>query len=397
MVSIENGCRALTVWRQPLRGLIVLLVTIVLAGVHAPQASGQSSEGERESVTLEGSHTDIQFLAARTVLIKAKVADDVFAAGRDVTFESATVKNAVVAGYDVEFRSGNATDMIAAAANLKISGAIEDDLVAAARSMRITSQGTIGGDARLAAETIDLEGRISGSVRAAARRITISGEIAGKADLLAERIVIAPGANIAGDLIYRSGAKPEIAEGATIGGEIRRVEVDMPDPRSFARAIVGIGLLIVFSWALAMLLLIAVVQLVFPNFISDAAGDLQDHPWSNLGFGVAIHLLAVVLGGLFFASIVGIPIGAALTMATAVVWLLGLVTVSACIGLFVRGRLRRPVDIRPLGRIGWAIAGAIILGLIALVPFVGVVVVGLAVAAGFGAAAAELWGRLRTT
>jgi len=31
------------------------------------------------------------------------------------------------------------------------------------------------------------------------------------------------------------------------------------------------------------------------------------------------------------------------------------------------------------------------------VPFVGVVVVGLAVAAGFGAAAAELWGRLRTT
>jgi cytoskeletal protein CcmA (bactofilin family) len=377
-------------------GFIIFTICVLLAGVLAPFASAQSPEVEREKITLEGSHADMQFLAGRTVQIRAVVADDVFAAGRDVTFENAMVRNTVVAGYDVEQLGGTAADMIAAALNLKIAGTVEDDLVAAARSMRISSEARIGGDVRLASETIEMEGHIGGSMRAAARRITISGEIAGKADLLAERIVIAAGANIAGDLIYRSERKPEIADGATISGEIRRVEVDIPDPRAFAGAILGIGLLIALSWILAILVLIAVVQLAFPNVTSEAAGQLRARPWSNLGRGVAIHLLAAVLAGLLFGSIVGIPIGAALVMAAAVIWLLGLVTVSACVGLYVRGWLRGSVDIRPAGRIGWALAGAVILLLVALVPFVGVVVAGLAVAAGFGAAAAELWKRLRT-
>lgn len=396
MAFMQNTRGALAARCPSLQGLIVLAVGILLAGVLAPFASAQSPEFEREEVTLEGSHADMQFLAGRTVRIRAKVADDVFAAGRDVTFEDATVINAVVAGYDVEQRGGTVADMIAVAANLKIAGSIEDDLAAAARSMRISSEAKIGGDARLAGETIDMEGRIGGSMRAAARRITISGEIAGKVDLLAERIVIAAGANIAGDLIYRSKTEPEIADGVTISGEVRRVEIDIPDPRAFAWAILGIGLLIALSWTLAILVLIAVVQLAFPNVISEAAAQLQARPWSNLGRGIAIHLLAAVFAGLLFGSIVGIPIGAALAMAAAVIWLLGLVTVSACVGLYVRGWLRGGVDIRTTGRIGWALAGAVILGLVALVPFVGVVVAGLVVAAGFGAAAAELWKRLRT-
>jgi cytoskeletal protein CcmA (bactofilin family) len=396
MACIRNARVALAACRARLQRLLILVVCILPAGVLAPHAWGQSAETGREKVTLEGSQTDMQFLAGRSVQVRAKVADDVFATGRDVTFENATVKNAVIAGYDVEQRGGTAADMIAAAANLKVAGSIEDDLVAVARSLRISSGGTVGGDARLAAETIDMEGHIGGSMRAAARRVTISGEIVGKADLLAERIVIAAGADIAGDLIYRSKAEPEIADGATIRGEIRRVEIDMPDLRALARAILGIGLLILLSWAIAMLVLIAIIQLAFPEFISEAAGQLQAHPWSNLGRGVVVYLVVAVLAGVLFASIVGVPIGGALLMAMAVMWLLGLVTVSCCIGLFIRRTLRGAGDIRTAGRIGWALAGAIILGLVALVPFVGVLVSGLAVASGLGAAAAEVWSRLRT-
>ena len=395
MAAVQIARGGATNWSIILNGLIVLLLALGFTGMHVPRALAQPSEAAREDVTLDGSHSDIQFLAGRNVRIKAKVADDVFAAGRDVTFENATVENAVTAGYDVELRGGTATDMIAAAANLRIAGAIEDDLVAAARSMRISSQGSVGGDARLAGETIDVDGRIGGSVRAAARRVTITGEIGGKADLLAHRIVIASGATIAGDLIYRSDAKPEIAEGATIRGEIRQVDMKVPDVRSVGRAILGIGLLILVSWALAAFVLIAIIQLALPTMISDAAERLQAHPWSNLGRGIVIHVLAVAVAGLLFSSIVGIPIAAAVAMATAVLWLAGLVTVSACIGFDIRNRFRGSGDIRALGRLAWTLAGALILGVIVFVPFLGVVVVGLAVAAGIGAAAAELWNRLQ--
>ena len=374
----------------------VLGLSILLSGILVPHAFAESEIFERENVTLKGSHSDMQFLAGQSVRISANVADDVFAAGRDVTFDSATVKNAIVAGYDVELRNGNVADMITAAANVKIAGTIEDDLVAAARSIRVSSVGTIGGDARLAAETIDMEGRIGGNMRAAAARITISGKISGKADFLAERIVIASGAVIAGDLIYRSEEEPEIAEGATIGGKIRRIEIDKSDLGTIGFSILGIGLFITLSWAVALLLLIIIVQLAFPGFMTVAAGQLQANLWSNLGRGIAGLLLASALAGLFSASILGIPLGIAMFLVIAIVWLLGLVTVSNCIGLLIRRGWRGSVDIRLVGRVGWGIAGAVVLGIIAFIPFVGGIVASLAIAAGFGAAAAELWKRLRT-
>ncbi|MGI9488081.1 MAG: hypothetical protein ACR2RF_19800 [Geminicoccaceae bacterium] len=296
--------------------------------------------------------------------------------------------------YDVELRGGTVADMITAAATISIAGIIEDDLVAAARSMRIASDGAIGGDARLAAETIDMEGRIGGSLRAAASRITVVGEIGGKADFLAERIVIGPGAKIAGDLIYRSEAEPEIADGATIEGEIRRVESDMPDLTSVGFTMLRVGLLIALSWAIAILLLVAVIQLAFPSLVADATVQLRAHPWSNLGRGIAVMLLASILSGLLFASVFDAPLGAALAVTIAILVLLGLVAASYCIGLFI-GR-RSVGDVQPAGRIGWAIAGAVILGIVALIPFIGGLVAALAIAAGFGAASSELWKRLRT-
>lgn len=396
MAFIRPSCGAMEAGSVSRRCSAILAIGILLIGVPAFHASAQTNDAVREKVTLEGTHADMQFLAGRTVHVRATVTDDVFAAGRDVTFEDATVANAIVAGYDVEQRGGSAADMIAAAANFRLSGTIKDDLVAAARSMRISSDGNIGGDARLAAETIDVEGRIGGSMRAAARRISISGAIDGKVDLLAERIVIAAGARISGDLIYRSRNEPEIADGAKIGGEVRRVEVDVPDTPAFAGAVLGIGFLIALFWILAVLVIVAVFQVAFSNFTSASTERLEAHPWSNLGRGVAVHILAVVLAGLLFGSVIGIPIGAALVFSVACIWLMGLVTISAWIGLFVRRKLRRPFDIQPIGRVGWTLIGTVILGLVTLVPFLGAVVVGLAIAAGFGAAAAELWTRFRS-
>ena len=382
--------------RSLLKGLVALVLVMFLSCIPVPQTSAEPERFERENVTLEGSHSDMQFLTGRSVRISANVADDVFAAGRDVTFDSATVKNAVVAGYDVELRGGNVSDMITAAANVKIAGTIEDDLVAAARSIRITSNGTIGGDARFAAETIDMEGRIGGNMRAAAARITITGKISGKADLLAERIVIASGASIAGDLIYRSDTEPEIAEGATIGGKVRRIEIDKSNLTVIGFSILGIGMFVTFSWTIAMLLLIIIVQVAFPNLMAAAAGQLKTNLWSSLGRGITGLLLTIALTGLLFASILAIPIGIALLLGISVVWLLGLVTVCNYIGLLIRRGKRASVNIQLAGRIGWVIAGAIVLGIITLIPFVGGTVAGLAIAGGFGAAAAELWKRLRT-
>ena len=384
-------------WTLALSGrvLAAMLLGIVLAGAAINLAFAETERDDRESVVLTGTQTDVQFLAGRSVTIKANVSDDVFAVGRDVKFDAATVHNAVVAGYDVELRGGTAKDFVAAAGNLRIAGRIADVLVALARSIRIAPEGVIGGDVRIAAETIVMEGQTAGSMRAAARRITISGRITGKADLLAQRIVIASGAEIAGDLIYRGKEKPEIADGAKIGGQVRQIPIDLPDLRSIGWAIVGISLLIGLAWLLASVLLVVILHWVFPNLLSDAVRQLREQPWSSLGRGVAIGLIASAVAGALMVSIIGIPLGGALFMGIGVAWLMGLATVCACVGLGIRQWRAKHVDEQPAGLIWWATLGAVILGLVALVPVLGWIVTGLAAAAGLGAAAGELWHRLR--
>lgn len=376
--------------------LCLSLGLAVIGWLAAPVAAEPEKTGSksREVVALTGSHNDVQFLAGQSVTVKATVADDVFAAGRDVTFDASTVNNAVVAGYDVEMRGGSAKDFVAAAGNLRITGRINDDLVGVARSIRVASGGSIGGDVRVAAETIDIEGQVGGSLRAAAQRITIAGKITGKADLLAQRIVIASGAEIGGDLIYRGKEKPEIAADAKITGQVRQIPMEMPDFKPFAWALLGIGLLIALAWALATLLLVGIVHWAFPGLMASATNELRAHPWSNLGKGIAIGLVASTVGGALMISVLGIPIGSALFMSLALAWIVGLAAVSACIGLYVRG-WRRGTGDEPRRLTGWAILGALILGLIAIVPILGWLIVGLAIAAGFGAALSELWQRLR--
>ncbi len=369
-----------------------VLLTYIIAGA----ATAQTAETDHETVKVTGTLTDVQFLAGRSVIIEANVSDDVFAAGRNVTFDSAAVNNAIAAGYDVEQRGGTATDFVALAANLKISGAVSDDLVAGARAVRISSDGSIGGDVRLAAETIDMEGQIGGSMRAAAARITIGGTVSGKVDLLARRIVVGPKARITGDLIYRSKEKPEIADGATIGGQVRQIPIETPDLYAVGWKILAVGLLIGLAWALATLLLVVILLLVFPELIGNSARNLLDQPWSNLGRGIAIGLAASVIAGLLMASLFGVPIGSALFMAIGVAWLLGLASVCAGIGLYISRRRQKGVgDMQTRPKVGWTVLGAVILGLVVLVPILGWLVASLAIAAGFGAATAELWQRLR--
>lgn len=293
------------------------------------------------------------------------------------------------------FKRSTARDVIALAGELKVAGDVQDDLVAAARRLRIAKVASIGGDARLAARKIELAGRIGGNVRAVTRQITISGTIDGKADLLAEQIVIAPGARIAGDLIYRSGNRPEIAEGASIGGTVQEIKTGFPTMQKIGRTLLAIGLALLLAWALGILVLGAVVQLIVPGLMEATADRLRQRPWAMLGRGVALLLLLPAVAGLLFATVIGIPVGILFLLVLFLLWWLGLVAVAYSIGLWMRGRLGRPTAPSMSARILWTLAGLVVVGVVSLVPFVGIVVALLALAAGIGAVAAQTWGRLQ--
>lgn len=354
-----------------------------------------AEDDEHENVELSGSHSDVQFLAGRSVRVTATVSDDVFAAGRNVTLDGADITNAIVAGYAVEQRSGRLNDLIAAGESVTVSGTISDDMIAFGRTIRIGTGAQIEGDARLAAETIEVDGDIGGSLKAAGRQITLNGTIEGKVDLAAERIIVGRGATIAGDLVYRGDNAPEITFGAIISGEVRRVESSLPNATQIGMAMIEIAITIVVGWAIAIIVLVTIVQMIFPNIAASATERLRDNPWSSLGIGMAGVLIAAALMIACFVSLLAIPLGLALMIAIGAVKLFGLTAASYLVGLLISRRSSDPDGIELGGRIVWTLTGTIILLVVFIIPFIGQLLASLAVVAGMGAAAREMWWRLR--
>ncbi|PJK30205.1 hypothetical protein CVT23_07330 [Minwuia thermotolerans] len=367
------------------------MLTVLFLALAAPSAA--EPDRDREVVELSGEHGDMQFLVGGRVKVSATVTDDVFAAGRYVSFTRADIRNVIAAGYEVTLDGGVVADMIAAGSTVRVAGRVVDDLVAAGGTVRIAPEGAVESDVRAVGETIEVEGVVGGSLRAAARSIRIEGSVGGKADLSAERIVIGPAARIGGDLIYRSHQPPEIAAGAVIEGDVRHIEMDLPDIERIGLTIFGIGLVIGVAWAVAVLLLVVVIQAAFPSLVGEAAAAARARPWNSLGRGVATLMIALAASGLLFASVLGVPLGAALFFTTALLALVGLTVAAQWAGFAIRRWRRRSDPVSARSRMGWTVLGLVALALVSLIPFLGWIVVGLIVAAGVGAAASRIWQR----
>jgi cytoskeletal protein CcmA (bactofilin family) len=370
---------------------LVLLVILALAMPVLVKAASQSGD----NVVLTGSHDDMQFLSGRDIRVRAAVDDDVFAVGRFILFDSATTDHSIVMGEEIRQRDGASEDIIALGSLIEIAGTVSDDLVAAGRSIRIDRSGSVLDDVRAAAETIDIDGPIGGNVTAAASRITIRGRIGGDADLRAERIIVAPGGVIAGNLDYVSPNAAEIAQGAEIGGAVRRVAEEATGRNWMASALAGLVMTIMLAWLLSVLVLSVAIQLAFPHLMDSAAERLKAKPWANLGIGIAVLISAGVASMLLFGTLIGIPAGLALATTAGIVWVFGLIALYYYVGLLLGRRSRWTANIGSGARVGLTIAGLVIVVVVTIIPLVGFVITNLAAAAGFGAVASDLWRRLR--
>ncbi|MEW5422140.1 polymer-forming cytoskeletal protein [Amorphus sp. 3PC139-8] len=347
--------------------------------------------------TVSADRDDMQFLAGRTVTVTQDVSDDLVAAGRTVTIQGARVGTAIIAGYQILLDGGVASDMIAAASELNIDGQVDDDLLAAARHLKIASNAVVAGDVRAAAETLEINGHVGGSLRAAARRVILNGDIIGKVDLAAQEIVIGETAHIHADITYRSPEPPKIAEGATLDGELLRKEFDLPNLRKAGFALIGLGVVLAVSWLGSVLVMLIAFQLAFPAYAVKAARRAVERPLASLGLGIAFGAIGLILALIATVSVLGLPAGLALFTLLALIQLIALGTTGLGAGLLLRRGLRGSGHPRVASQIGWLVAGLFLLVVIALIPYVGGLILILAQIAGTGGAVTELWARLRAS
>lgn len=363
------------------RGARAAALLLAWAAAAVPAAAGAQEAGA--SVIVRGARTSNLYLAGGAVDVHADLEKDLIAAGGTVMVGQMVGGDVIVAGGTVHIGGRVGDDVRAAGGTVTVAGAVEGDVLAAGGTVSLRPETVIGGRLWAGGGRVDVAGHVRGSVRVAAGMARLSGRIDGDVDVVAGTVEVLPSARIGGELRYRSPAEARIDEGAVIAGPVtaERLGVDRDTVRRWRTVWRGAQLGALLGLVVAGLVFVA----LFPGFAMASAGRIAREPWRSVGTGFALLVAIPAAAALVMLTLVGIPAALAALAVYPVALLVGHIVAGVFLGsLGTRlDRLGRAPSRRR--RMLFATLGLIGLGLLALVPVLGAVVVFLAVVTGLGA------------
>jgi hypothetical protein len=219
--------------------------------------------------------------------------------------------------------------------------------------------------------------------------VTIDGPIGGDVDSAAGQLRLGPNARIAGKLRYRSGNELERDPAAQVGAveqlarpQRGRVDGerggDWDEPR---RGWSGPGWL----WTAGMMILAVALTASAPQITQRATSTWRERFGPSLLWGFIVLVCVPVAALILAITLIGFPVALVGLLLYGATLLVGYVASGMAVGLWALQRWRADaIDRRPW-RLGFAALGVLVVGLLGSVPFVGALVVLLAVVAGVGA------------
>ena len=358
----------------------VAALSVFLAAFSFVPATSAQEAGTNIQKT--GVIEDDIYLTGRRVDVNAQVNGDVVAAGARVRIGNDIHGDVMALGGLVTVIGGVDDDVRVAAGEVEIGAAVAGDVIAAGGSVALMSDAIVAGRSWLAGGRVEVAGRIGGELRAVARSIVIAGTIDGDAILAARRVEILPSARIAGRLSYTSPVEAHIAEGAKIGGGIVRRVADVGFARRwYAGAVFGAFSLV---WIVGLAAIGILFMAAFPVASRAAVRLIGGTIWKSMAVGFAVLVIMPVAAVLSFLSVLAIPLGLVLMASYFVALVIAYLTVAMGLGEW---GLRRVGWGEPAGFWQRALAfvlGVIVLTMIGWIPFVGGLVLVLALIAGLG-------------
>jgi hypothetical protein len=296
------------------------------------------------------------------VTILGTVTGDVFAAGSTVSV-GGTVNGGVYA----------------AGSNVTLSGPIGEDALLASGTVNIAPGARIGRDLVMGAGTAMVGAPVSRNVLVAGGDITLGGPVGGDVRGNIGTLHLASGSNVGGSLTYTSERDADRAPGATISGPVLRVQ-----PPAQPTQPAGWGIVDWLRGLVGVSVLGLIVVGLFPRFTQRTVDTLGKSVWPSLGVGFAVLVGAPVLAVLVFGF--GLVLGGwwlalPLLAGYATAMALGYALAALFVARYVVHVLRQPAQAA-----AWnLVEGVALLGLVALVPFVGPFAVFIATVFGLGA------------
>ncbi len=357
----------------------VLIGIACLALIAAPVVGHAAAIKAGEEYTLRQGQTlsDDLYVGARTVVSAGDVVGDLTAGGANVLATGSVGQDLTVAGGTVHVTGAVRDDAHIIGGSVFVEGSVADDLMVAGGQVSLVSGATVGGDLIGAAGMASIGGTVNGDVRLAAGRVTITGTVEGNVHLIADKVVIADTANIQGTLTYRSPNEAQIADGATVNGEVsyqhvtKKSRAPIPSP---ARGI-GLGIFagIISAIALGKLLSLCVLALLFVVAYGRIAERVVEtgvkHFWKTVGLGFLGLVVTPIAAVVAFVTLLGIPLGIMLVLGYVVwlilAWIIGPIILGTFIFHWTRKRAALEVDWKT------TLVGCVVMFILGFIPLVG--------------------------
>ena len=372
----------------------VSMVALVLffSSVSAQERAARSGSGSHATLSSSQVVNGDYFAFGESVEISGTVNGDLYASGGQVVIDGTVNGDVLVAGGRVSLSGSISQDVRAAGGNVTITGNLGRNLTVAGGNVELAPSAVVRGGLVAAGGSVDLSAPVGGAAKAAAGTLIVANRVGGNVDAAVGTLRIASRADIQGDVNYWSGREASVSEGARIRGKIVR-NVPPEKPRLFPAVFFAWLVFVSINFVSTLILGLLSVRFL-PRFHQSVVTTLKEMPWASLGIGFVAAVVLPVVCGLLFATVVAIPVALILLAAFFILLYWARIFAIARIGEFILVRLR-PASSR---------ASAFILGLfgyylLAVIPFIGWLVVPLVILFGLGAeliARKQFYGTART-
>ena len=364
-------------------GMVLAAAGLVM--LSAGPASAQTESGPVVSIMATGERV-------KAVGVTVKVggaAKGIKAAGANVIVNADVDGDVSAAGATVEVRGRVANGIDAAGAVVVVNAVTGGALRVGGANVTIGPGSEIGQGLKVGAANVRVSGNIDGAVEIGAAAVTFNARTNSDVTVYGGQVIINAPARIGGDLIVRSRFEPVIAEGAVIAGDVRMVE----PPRWWWPISPWAWALTVVAAIAGATILAGIVLLLFGGRVFVTAADhVRLRPGSSILIGLATAILIPAIAAILMATLVGLAAGLAILLILPLLLVFGHAAAAAGIASgVVRGR-------RELGAFAAFILlliGALVIALIALIPWVGPLFVAIVVLLGTGALTRTLGARIR--
>ncbi len=361
------------------------LVLCLLITATGPAWATEFRSGETVSVEPGEVIDDDLFVAGSNVTVAGTVTGDLLAAGQAVRITGPVGGSVMAAGQDVRVTGDVRGSVRAAGQTVTLAGEVGRNAAAAGQTLLLAETARIRRDLHAAANLLDLEGAVGRNAALVASTGTVRGQVADRLGFEGDKLTLGPSARVGGDLVYRTPREADIAERAVVVGAIQKLAPRAPGPKREPRrgrllprralpwlAVVSFPTVFVFG---------LVGLALSPRFFLASANAVGRRAWWNVFLGALILLLGPAAVFLIMVTVIGLPLG----LLGFVAWLTALifseVPVATSLGRFVVSRFTGAPASPYLG----LFIGMLGLAVLAWIPLLGPVIIGLTALLGLGA------------